>query len=249
MRRTALAAMGALAALAGVVPVVAAPASARAGGDEARFVALINELRAGKGLAPMIQDPTLAATSCTWTDHMAATATLAHDPNLGTEIAAAEPVWTKAGENVGVGGDVTSLFQAFVASPGHYRNLVDPAFTRIGVCVTWMPDGVRMYTTQRFVATGSASPVTAPARPLVTAPPHPPATPVALTGSAAPSAAPSAGTPAGTRAGPPGGPPPAGTPAGPTVPIGHLVPFASSALAAGVRAVQPPVGQRASTNS
>jgi len=44
--------------------------------------------------------------------------------------------WQKLGENVGVGPSVDSLTAAFIASPAHYRNLVDPSWDSMGVGVT-----------------------------------------------------------------------------------------------------------------
>ena len=59
--------------------------------------------------------------------------------------------WTKLGENVGVGYDVDGLMQAFINSPSHYRNLVDPDWNYVGVGVSYGSDG-RMYTTHNFMA-------------------------------------------------------------------------------------------------
>ncbi len=41
--------------------------------------------------------------------------------------------------------------QAFINSPAHYRNLVDPVWTHVGVGVTHAADG-RIYTTHNFMA-------------------------------------------------------------------------------------------------
>ena len=41
--------------------------------------------------------------------------------------------WTVVGENIGYGPSVNSIFSALVASPGHYKNMVDPRFTAVGV--------------------------------------------------------------------------------------------------------------------
>ena len=54
-----------------------------------------------------------------------------------------------AGENVGYGPNVSLIFNALVESPGHYNNMVNPAFTRIGVGV-WISDGGTMWTTHMF---------------------------------------------------------------------------------------------------
>jgi len=203
-------------------------AFAQSSSEESRFVDLINELRASKGVPALAVDGGLASTSCGWTDHMVAVATLAHDPNLASEVSSVEAGWTKAGENVGVGGDVDSLFQAFVNSPAHYRNLVDPAFNGIGVCVTWTADHSRMYTTHRFVANGASAPPPAVA-PTAVAPPA----------TAAPAPAP---TEPPTTVPPPVTEPPTvpstneppTTTIAPVIPVDALVPVASHALTAGV---------------
>lgn len=77
--------------------------------------------------------------------------------------------WAKLGENVGTGPDVGSIMQAFIASPGHYANIVDPEFTHVGVGVVW--DGNRMYTTHRFMKLQSATPTTTTVAPTTTAAP------------------------------------------------------------------------------
>ena len=53
---------------------------------------------------------------------------ISHNPNLGSQVSGN---WTKLGENVGVGYDVDGLMQAFINSPAHYRNLVDPEWNYI----------------------------------------------------------------------------------------------------------------------
>jgi hypothetical protein len=50
---------------------------------------------------------------------------------------------------------------AFVNSPAHYKNIVDPAYNYIGLGVSYGNDG-RMYVTQDFMAMGEA-PAPAPA--------------------------------------------------------------------------------------
>ena len=83
--------------------------------------------------------------------------------------------------------------QAFINSPAHYANLVDPAWTHVGVGVTIAADG-RMYTTHNFMAlsggagdrprrprrlrtTAPASAPTPPPTTTTTAPPPPPPPP------------------------------------------------------------------------
>jgi hypothetical protein len=160
---------------------------------------------------------------------MVAVATLAHDPNLSSEVSSVEASWTKAGENVGVGGDVDALFQAFVNSAAHYRNLVDPAFNAIGVCVTWTADHSRMYTTHRFVANGGSSPPPAVA-PAAVAPPTTAAPAPAQTEP--PTTEPPITQPPTTE--PPTVPTTPTTTIAPVIPVDALIPVASHALTAGV---------------
>ena len=61
--------------------------------------------------------------------------------------------------------------QAFINSPAHYANLVDPAWTHVGVGVTFAADG-RMYTTHNFMALSGGA-ATSPA-PAASAPRRPP---------------------------------------------------------------------------
>jgi uncharacterized protein YkwD len=41
--------------------------------------------------------------------------------------------WSILGENVGVGGSVDSLQQAFMNSPAHKDNIMLPGFTNVGI--------------------------------------------------------------------------------------------------------------------
>ncbi len=230
MRRIARAVLSvALAAALGGAALVAAPtvAGAASPGDEAEFVSKINNLRASQGLPPMTPDPALAATSCTWNDQMIAAGGISHDPNLAAAIAAVVPDWRKGGENVGMGGTVSSLFDAFVASPGHYKNLVDPDFSRVGVCVGRDANG-KLFTTHRFVAVAAAP---APPPPPPSPPPPSPPTTAAPPPTAPPTtAAPVTAAAPVTTAAPP--PPPPTTAAPPPPPPTPAPTAAASAPAA-----------------
>ncbi|HUP84754.1 MAG TPA: CAP domain-containing protein [Acidimicrobiales bacterium] len=135
-----------------VVPlalVVASPASAQTdpSSAEAEFVADINALRASKGLGELRVHPELVRVARGWAAQMAKVDQISHNPNLANAVNAD---WQKLGENVGVGMSVSKLHQAFVDSPAHYRNLVDPAFTHIGVGVVIGRDGA-IFTTHQFM--------------------------------------------------------------------------------------------------
>jgi hypothetical protein len=149
-------------------------ANAAPADDEAHFVALINDLRASKGVRPLQVHSHLVSVARNWAATMASAGSIWHNPNLRSDIEAGVPNWQVIGENVGVGPNVPVLHQAFIDSPGHYKNLVDPRFTHIGVGVVFGSDG-SMYTAHQFltlaeVATASAP---APTPPVTAAAPQP----------------------------------------------------------------------------
>ena len=142
--------------------------------DEAQFIALINELRTGLGLQPLAPHPELHSGAEIWTAVLANKGELSHAPDLSAGVTVN---WAKLGENVGVAsaGQTQQLFDAFVASPTHYDNLVDPDFAFVGVAVLYDDTG-RMWTTHRFMKTfettdTTPSTVVAPASTTTTAPP------------------------------------------------------------------------------
>jgi hypothetical protein len=151
----------------------AATAPAADPGTESAFVSRINSLRSSKGLGTLQVSGELTGVARAWTDRMVGAGQISHNPNLGGQVGGS---WTKLGENVGVGYDVGGLMQAFINSPSHYANLVDPAWTHVGVGVSFAGDG-RMYTTHNFMALpGGAPPPPPPApSPPPTAAPPPPA--------------------------------------------------------------------------
>lgn len=152
--------------------VTAAPAHADAASDaEARFVAKINQLRAQKGVQPLVVDPELTDIGRRWAQHMAEAGQISHNPDYASQV---HQDWGKLGENVGMGPDVDTLFDAFVRSAGHYRNLVDPDFNRVGVGVVIAPDGTMFTAHQFMLLRGSSTQAAAPPAPKPTAAPAPP---------------------------------------------------------------------------
>lgn len=184
--RCAALAAATIVVLTGALPVAAAsatPATAStaataasraqdwAAAEEQAFIDKINQLRTSLGLAPLAIDPELTAQARIWSQTMKDAGKIFHTTTLDAGISSD---WEKLGENVGVGGDVNSLFDAFVASPKHYENLVDPSYRFVGIGVVW--DGARMFTAHRFMALLPPAPATtAPPRraPATTAPPTP----------------------------------------------------------------------------
>lgn len=110
----------------------------------ARVVHLVNENRFTSGLGPLRPEPLLADTAQRWADRLAASGELSHDPDLER----VPTDWRKLGENVGYGPDPDAIHAAFLASPAHAANVLDPDIDRIGVGVTVVGD--RVYVVQRF---------------------------------------------------------------------------------------------------
>ena len=146
------------------------PAAAQADttGDEAAFVSKINELRAGKGLAPLQVNANLVAKARAWSAVMADAGKIWHS-TLSDGVTAD---WRKLGENVGMGGSVDGLHRAFVNSPYHYENLVDPSFGHVGIGIVM--NGNTIFVTEVFMQlmpTKAAPVAIAPATPVTAAPP------------------------------------------------------------------------------
>ena len=175
-----------MAVVGAALPILAA-APARAATDprsaESAFVSKINSLRASKGLSQLRVDSELTSIGRRWASKMAADGDISHNPGFSSWVTAD---WVKLGENVGMGGDVDSIFRAFVASPSHYKNLVDPAFQFVGVGVVVAADGT-IFTAHQFEQKAGAVAAPAPAA-APTAAPKPAAAPRPTT--AKPAAAP-----------------------------------------------------------
>jgi hypothetical protein len=174
--------LAALGVTAGSIGMVAAPvgAASTSSGDEAQFVALINQLRASKGLPSLAVNGGLTAQARAWSANMSANG-LRENPD---EASGAPAGWTVLGENVGTGSSVGDVEAAFVHSAAHYANLVGPRFNLVGVGVV-VSNGA-LWVTEEFRAGpgGGAAPAPPPLRvsspaPGRAAPPQPPAPPPA----------------------------------------------------------------------
>lgn len=109
----------------------AAQEDARA--DEARFVELINAERARTGARPLVAVPQLTEKARQHAEKMAAAGRIFHSDDLGEGLDG----WYLLGENVGRGGNIETLHQAFMDSPGHRENIVNPRYDAMGVGVVW----------------------------------------------------------------------------------------------------------------
>jgi Cysteine-rich secretory protein family len=147
--------VGAL-ALHGLVPASASPT-----GDESCFLSAINAARSAAGAAPVSVQGDLLRIARSWSQTMATAGQLFHDPDL-SKLAPSR--WLELGENVGMGPTCDSIAQAFMNSTEHRRNILDPAFTTVGVGVVDSADGT-VWVTEDFMGTGTALPVPVPTVP------------------------------------------------------------------------------------
>ncbi len=149
--RTVVTALLALAL--GVLPATAAPAAQHAGasagvsatavrpsrvatvdlaGPAAELLAKTNAARAAAGAPALRVDASLTQVAQAWSNQMAASGVMAHNPYTSAQIPAG---WLAWGENVGYTRPaVTSyLHDAWMASDGHRHNLLNPVFQYIGI--------------------------------------------------------------------------------------------------------------------
>jgi cysteine-rich secretory family protein len=105
---------------------LAAPAFASPAGD---LGSATNAARVSNGLPALATNAQLNAVAQAWANKLAAAGVLSHNPALRTQVSD----WSVLGENVGMAGDIPSVQAAFMASPPHRANILDPRYTQMGV--------------------------------------------------------------------------------------------------------------------
>ncbi len=144
-RRSLGASIVALVALVVTVAAPGAPAAIAQSDTEVEFVMLINHERAAVGLPPLAVAGDLTTAARQHSAVMSAGGTLHHNPRLGESVSG----WHTVGENVGVGGRVEAIHDAFMASAGHRRNILDPDLTELGIGVV-VDGSERIWVTEVF---------------------------------------------------------------------------------------------------
>ncbi len=109
------------------------------------LVSLANAAREAEGLPPLAVSGSLTAYAQAWAVHLAETTSLSHT-NVGSLLGA----WSTVGENVAAGQpSPAAMHAAWMASSGHRANILNPAFTHIGVGVVidanGTPRGVQVF--------------------------------------------------------------------------------------------------------
>lgn len=115
------------------------PADQQALLDE--VLGLVNDAREAEGLIPVVLDPTLCDVADAYACEMIAGDFFAHEnPRTGTgagrRLTAAGYIYYAMGENLAVGHDsAEDVVAAWLASPEHRANILDPAWREVGVAV------------------------------------------------------------------------------------------------------------------
>ena len=137
-------------------PAAAAAVPAQVSADGAQYANTVlnkvNELRSGLGLQPVTRYQELDAVAQDWSEQQAAANNMSHRPDFTSVYPKG---WTTGSENVAwrtAGGDTGALiFDQWLNSPGHYKNMTDPNVNSIGIGFAQTSDG-RWYATQNFAA-------------------------------------------------------------------------------------------------
>ena len=106
--------------------------------EQRAVIEQINTDRAAAGQELLVPHPDLIAQAQDWADTMAADGDLRHSSLSGAEI---PDGWNVIGENVGMGEDLSAIQGAFLNSPAHRANMLDPRFDTMGTGVAKARDG------------------------------------------------------------------------------------------------------------
>jgi uncharacterized protein YkwD len=140
----------------------AAPAALRAA-----VVCLVNNERGANGLPALVESTRLDSASQGWSDTMVATNVFAHvtsSSNPVTRIEATGYGWLALGENIATGFETPqSVVKAWMASPEHCHNILDPQYRDVGTGVNANPvtgfaNGLATWTQDFGLAAGADTP-------------------------------------------------------------------------------------------
>jgi uncharacterized protein YkwD len=133
-RRMLLAGLGALAGLAACATVLPTGEGA---GVSASAAGTLTGIRASAGLGPLVPDPQLEQAALQQCGYMARGGRMTHTTGWGKGFASrvkGNGISGAAAENIAEGRfDEQKLFDIWMHSAGHRRNMLDPRFTRFGL--------------------------------------------------------------------------------------------------------------------
>lgn len=131
----------ALAVVGFLTAVPAGPADA----STAQLHTLLAQTRSSHRLPALQRSSSLDAVAQRWSQQMASSGKLAHNPKMTSQIPTG---WTFAGENVGYAGSAAQVHDAWLKSPGHRANILDRDYNAVGI--GYVKVGTRIWATQVF---------------------------------------------------------------------------------------------------
>lgn len=102
---------------------------------EACFRRLTNRERIARGMKPLVDNPTIDRIAQRHSREMADDFTIYHNDDLEGDYNREAEGYEFGGENVGMGPSCRAVHRAFMASPGHRENVLDPDYSDLGVGV------------------------------------------------------------------------------------------------------------------
>ncbi|MEY2568045.1 MAG: hypothetical protein QOE35_2574 [Actinomycetota bacterium] len=184
-------------------PVPAVPAAFDPASATQRLLDLTNGERAAAGVGPLTMRADVAGIAQGQSAAMAAAGTIWHNADFLTQATRNALAARMLGENVGMAGSIDQVHQALMNSPGHRANMLEGAFSIVGMAAVKGPDGL-VYITQDFLQPNGGTPhpvavkkatAPAPAKPKVVAAPKP-----KVASTPRPTAAPTTAAPTTTEA-------------------------------------------------
>lgn len=120
--------------------------------DQAKVQDLLNADRTSNGLPTLVDYQAADTKAQAWAEHLAANSSippvLAHsDLTDGYQAG----TWCHLGENVGAGPSVESIEPAFMASPLHRANILNPDYDHVGTGVATNATTGYVFVVQEFV--------------------------------------------------------------------------------------------------
>jgi len=125
---------------------------------EAAVLAALQNLRAKRGLSPVVLDPTLTAVARRHSEAMRAAGTIGHavqgSPAPDERLRAARLPYRRLYENVAAAATALEAHAAAEASPAHLRNMLEPGIRKVGIGLARELSAsgrTRVYLTELFV--------------------------------------------------------------------------------------------------
>src|SRR4051812_25586835 len=104
---------------------------------DSRLLADINHARAARGIRQLSAVAGTTDVAHGWSCRLASLRSLSHNPSLGSQLDShGSSNWTTYGENVGMessSAGADALFHAYMNSPPHRANILDPDYKYIGI--------------------------------------------------------------------------------------------------------------------